>query len=128
PAGEYERMRLPTQEGNFPFPVKYGYAAVGTVESGPKALQGRTVFALHPHQDRFRISADAVVAVPDTVPGRRAVLAANLETALNILWDGEATAGQRIAIVGGGLVGLLAAALAVKPFGATVTLIDKVAE
>jgi threonine dehydrogenase-like Zn-dependent dehydrogenase len=125
PVGEYERMRLPAQDGNFPFPVKYGYAAVGTVENGPATLQGRTVFALHPHQDRFLISADALVPVPDTVPARRAVLAANLETALNILWDGNAKAGQQIAVVGGGLVGLLVAALAVQPFGAAVTLIDK---
>jgi threonine dehydrogenase-like Zn-dependent dehydrogenase len=125
PASEYERMRMPTQEGDFPFPVKYGYAAVGTVEGGASALKGSTVFALHPHQNRFVIAESAVVPVPDTIPARRAVLAPNLETALNILWDGEAKAGQRIAIVGGGLVGLLVAALAAKPTGAQVTLIDK---
>jgi threonine dehydrogenase-like Zn-dependent dehydrogenase len=125
PASEYERMRMPTQEGDFPFPVKYGYAAVGTVEGGASALIGRTVFALHPHQDRFVIAESAVVPVPHVIPPRRAVLAPNLETALNILWDGEAKAGQRIAVVGGGLVGLLVAALAAKPTGAQVTLIDK---
>lgn len=116
---------MPTQEGDFPFPVKYGYAAVGTVENGPSALKGRTVFALHPHQTRFVIAEATVVPVPDTVPARRAVLTANLETALNVLWDGGAKAGQRIAVVGGGLVGLLVAALAVKPTGGKVTLIDK---
>jgi threonine dehydrogenase-like Zn-dependent dehydrogenase len=125
PAGEYERMRMPTQEGNFPFPVKYGYSAVGTVENGPSALKGRTVFALYPHQTRFVISEAAVVPVPDTVPAKRAVLTANLETALNVLWDGEAKASQKIAVVGGGLVGLLVAGLAAKPTGAKVTLIDK---
>ena len=125
PASEYQRMRMPTQEGDFPFPVKYGYAAVGAVENGPSALQGRTVFALHPHQDRFVMGEAAVVPVPDTVPPKRAVLAANVETALNVLWDGEAKAGQKIAIIGGGIVGLLVAALAVKPTGAKVTLIDK---
>ena len=125
PAGEYERMRMPTQEGNFPFPVKYGYSAVGTVNSGPSALKGRTVFALHPHQTRFVISDAAVVPVPDTVPPKRAVLTANLETALNVLWDGEAKAGQKIAVIGGGIVGLLIAALAANPTGAKVTLIDK---
>ncbi|MEX0591183.1 MAG: zinc-binding alcohol dehydrogenase [Xanthobacteraceae bacterium] len=118
-------MRLPTQDGEFPFPVKYGYAAVGTVEAGPAELQGRTVFALHPHQDRFVLPSGAVVPVPHGVPARRAVLAANLETALNILWDGEAAPGQRIAIVGGGIVGLLTAALAAKLPGAEVTIIDK---
>lgn len=125
PPSEHERMRLPAQQGDFPFPVKYGYAAVGAVEDGPDGLKGRTVFALHPHQDRFVLAESAAVPVPDTVPPRRAVLAANLETALNILWDGGAKAGDRIAVVGGGILGLLTAALAVKPFGATVTLIEK---
>jgi threonine dehydrogenase-like Zn-dependent dehydrogenase len=125
PTSEHERMRMPTQEGDFPFPVKYGYAAVGTVENGPSALKDRTIFALHPHQDRFTIAEAAVVPVPDSIPPKRAVLTANLETALNILWDGEAKAGQQIAIVGGGMVGLLVAALAVQPFAAAVALIDK---
>ena len=125
PESERQRMRMPTQEGEFPFPVKYGYAAVGTVEAGHAAMAGRTVFALHPHQSRFVIPESAAVPVPDTVPPRRAVLAANIETALNVLWDGEAKAGQKIAVVGGGIVGLLVAALAAKPFDAAVTLIDK---
>jgi 2-desacetyl-2-hydroxyethyl bacteriochlorophyllide A dehydrogenase len=124
PASEFDRMRMPTQEGEFPFPVKYGYAAVGTVEAGPAELEGRTVFALHPHQDRFVVPADMVVPISEAVPARRAVLAANMETALNILWDGEAAPGLRIAIVGGGLVGLLSAALAAKLPGAEVTVID----
>lgn len=125
PPGEHARMRLPTQEGEFPFPVKYGYAAVGAVESGPKALAGKTIFALHPHQSRFLLAEAAAVPLPDAVPPRRAVLAANLETALNVLWDGELAAGQKIAVVGGGILGLLVAALAARPFGAAATLIDK---
>lgn len=125
PAGERERMRMPTQEGEFPFPVKYGYSAVGQVEAGSPAMIGRTVFALHPHQSRFVIPESAAAPVPDTVPTRRAVMAANAETALNVLWDGEVKAGQKVAVVGGGIVGLLVAALAEKPFGAEVTLIDK---
>jgi NADPH:quinone reductase-like Zn-dependent oxidoreductase len=125
PPSEYARMRLGTQEGDFPFPVKYGYSAVGQVESGPDGLKGRTVFALHPHQDRFLLSEAAAVPVPGNVPPRRAVLAANTETALNILWDGEAKAGQRIAVIGGGIVGLLVAALASQISGTTVTLVDK---
>jgi threonine dehydrogenase-like Zn-dependent dehydrogenase len=125
PASEYARMRMPTQEGEFPFPVKYGYSAVGQVEAGSPAMIGRTVFALHPHQSRFVVSESLTVPVPDTVPARRAVMAANTETALNVLWDGEIKAGQKVAVVGGGIVGLLVAALAAKPFGAIVTLIDK---
>jgi 2-desacetyl-2-hydroxyethyl bacteriochlorophyllide A dehydrogenase len=125
PLSERQRMRMPTQEGEFPFPVKYGYCAVGQVEAGNPAMIGRTVFALHPHQSCFVVSESMAVAVPDTVPARRAVMAANVETALNVLWDGEVKAGQKIAVVGGGIVGLLVAALAAKPFGANVTLIDK---
>jgi 2-desacetyl-2-hydroxyethyl bacteriochlorophyllide A dehydrogenase len=125
PESEYARMSMPTQEGRFPFPVKYGYVAVGQVEAGPESLKGRTVFSLHPHQDRFVVPAESVTPIPANVPARRAVLAANLETALNILWDGEAAPDQRIAVVGGGLVGLLSAALAARLPGTKVTLIDK---
>lgn len=116
---------MPTQEGEFSFPVKYGYSAVGRVEDGPSNMNGKTVFALHPHQDRFVIPADAAVVVPENVPPRRAVLAANLETALNILWDGHAAPADRIVIIGGGLVGLLTAALAAGLPGAEVTVVDK---
>lgn len=125
PPSEHKRMRAPAQEGDFPFPVKYGYAAVGTVESGPAELKGRKVFALFPHQDSFVLPAGAVVPIPDQVPPRRAVLTANMETALNALWDGRAAPGDRIVVIGGGLVGLLAAALAARVPGAEVTLVDK---
>jgi len=124
PPSEYARMRLPTQEGEFSFPVKYGYAAVGLVETGPADLKGRTIFALHPHQDRFVLPASAVVPIPESVPARRAVLTANLETALNILWDGHAEPGKRIVIVGGGLVGLLVAFLAAR-LPAEAIVVDK---
>lgn len=125
PASEHDRMRLATQEGEFSFPVKYGYAAVGRVETGPDELTGQIVFALHPHQDRFVIRAAAAVPLPEGVPPRRAVLTANAETALNVLWDGEATPGQRIAIVGGGLLGLLCAGFAARLPGTRVTVIDR---
>ncbi len=125
PASEYERMRLFSQEGDFPFPVKYGYAAVGVVETGPAGLTGKTVFALHPHQERFVIPAEWAVPVPDSVPARRAVLTANAETALNILWDGQAAPGQKIAVVGGGVLGLLVAGFAAKSSADTVTVVDK---
>lgn len=124
PASERERMRCPRQGGDFPFPVKYGYAAVGVVEAGPPALVGRSVFALHPHQTLFAIPADAVTPLPDGLPPRRATLAANMETALNALWDSGATAGDRIAVVGAGPLGLLTAALLARLPGADVTLID----
>lgn len=124
PAAERQRMRAPFQAGDFPFPVKYGYAAVGTVLAGPPDLVGRDVFALHPHQDAFVVPAAAVVPVPDGVPPRRAVLAANAETALNALWDGAALPGARIAVIGAGTVGALTAWLAARLPGAQVTLVD----
>src|SRR5262245_38208122 len=96
---EWERMRCPMQEGAFPFPVKYGYCAVGIVEDGPADLLGRTVFCLHPHQDVFQAPADCLAVIPDQIPPRRATLAANMETALNALWDGGAGPGDRIVVV-----------------------------
>ena len=124
PAAERSRMRAPFQEGEFPFPVKYGYAAVGRVARGRSDLVGRTVFCLHPHQSAFVVPAAAVVPVPDGVPPRRAVLAANMETALNGIWDSGAGPCDRIAVVGGGVVGLLVAALAAGLPGARVVLVD----
>lgn len=123
-AFESERMRAPMQEGDFPFPVKYGYCAVGVVEDGPATLKGRTVFALHPHQDHFAAAAEQLVAVPDDVPSRRAALAANMETALNAVWDAGAGPGDRIVVVGAGVVGLLVGALAARLPGAEVTVVD----
>lgn len=128
PPDEWERMRCPNQHGTFPFPVKYGYSAVGAVIDGPGELLGRTVFALHPHQDVFILPATAVVPVPEGVPARRATLAANMETALNALWDSGASAGHRVVVIGGGVVGCLIAALAGRLPGAEVTLVDVLAE
>jgi NADPH:quinone reductase-like Zn-dependent oxidoreductase len=123
-AGESQRMRAPMQEGDFPYPVKYGYCAVGVVEEGLPALQGRTVFALHPHQDRFVAPASLLAPVPESVPARRAVLAANMETALNALWDSGAGPGDRIVVIGAGVVGLLVGYLAARLPGADVTMVD----
>jgi NADPH:quinone reductase-like Zn-dependent oxidoreductase len=124
PESDYQRMRAPFMAGAFPFPVKYGYANVGTVESGPRDLVGRTVFALFPHQDRFVISADAVTPVPERVPAARAVLAANMETALNAAWDAAPGPADTIAVVGAGVVGALVARLCGRMPGTVVTLVD----
>jgi threonine dehydrogenase-like Zn-dependent dehydrogenase len=117
-------MRAPFQAGELALPVKYGYSAVGIVADGAPALCGRRVFCLHPHQDRFVVPADAVVSVPDAVPDARAVLAANLETALNGLWDAAPRVGDRAAVIGAGVVGTLAAALLARLPGTLVQLID----
>jgi 2-desacetyl-2-hydroxyethyl bacteriochlorophyllide A dehydrogenase len=127
PPGEYTAMRAPHQEGDFPFPVKYGYAAVGVAVAGPDALVGRHVFSLYPHQSRFRVPADAVMPLPDGVPAARAVLAANAETALNAIWDGGVLPGERVLVLGAGLLGCLIAAL-LSRIHEHVTLTDKLAE
>ena len=124
PPSERDRMRAPFQQGDFPAPVKYGYACVGEVEEGPADLRQRLVFVLHPHQTRFVVPAAAAHVVPDAVPPARAVLAANVETALNAAWDGGVQPGDRVAVVGGGTVGSLVAWLASRIAGTDVELID----
>lgn len=122
PVSEHANMRAPFQEGNFTFPVKYGYAMVGTVMEG--AMEGQAVFALFPHQTEFRLPEASLITIPKDVPPMRAVLAANMETALNILWDSGAGAGDRIAVIGAGVVGALVACLCARLPGAEVVLVD----
>lgn len=117
PASEHARMRAPFQDGSFPFPVKYGYASVGESE-------GRAVFCLHPHQSRYLVPRGALVPLPQGVPLARAVLAANMETALNALWDAELAAGDRVCVIGAGLVGALCAYLCARHPGCEVDVVD----
>jgi 2-desacetyl-2-hydroxyethyl bacteriochlorophyllide A dehydrogenase len=124
PPSQYEAMRAPFQAGDFPGPVKYGYASVGRIVAGPDARIGETVFCLHPHQDRFIVPGMAALPVPDGVPAARAVLAANMETAVNATWDTPPRTGDRIAVFGAGVVGGLIACLAAQTAGTRVTLID----
>lgn len=124
PESEHGRMRAPHMGGEFPFPVKYGYAAVGRVEEGPQELLGRLVFALHPHQTVFTVPVHAVLPVPIAVPAERAVLAANMETALNAVWDARPGPADQVAVVGGGVVGVLVARLCARMPGTHVTLVD----
>ncbi len=124
PPAEFARMRAPFQAGDFPAPVKYGYSNVGVVEQGPAALLGRHVFCLYPHQTRYVVATAAVHVLPDDVPPARAVLAANLETAVNGLWDAAPRVGDRVAVVGAGTVGCLVAWLATRIAGCDVQLVD----
>lgn len=124
PASQQAVMRAPFQAGDFPGPVKYGYASVGEVEHGPEALRGRTVFCLYPHQDRYVVPVSAVIVLPESVPPQRAILAANAETALNVVWDAGIGPGDRVCVVGAGVVGCLVAWLAGRIAGTEVTLID----
>jgi len=124
PASEFERMRAPFMTGRFPFPVKYGYSAVGQVEHGEGRLQGKNVFALFPHQTLFNVRSTAVLVLPEDVPPKRAVLTANMETALNGVWDAAPGPADRIAVVGAGVVGSLVAYLCGRIPGTDVTLVD----
>ena len=124
PPSQYQAMRAPFQEGDFPGPVKYGYSSVGRVVEGPEDLEGHVVFCLFPHQDRYTVPLSAVTRVPAAVPPGRAVLAANLETAVNVMWDARPVVGDRIVVVGGGVVGLLCAWLCRGLPGADLTLVD----
>lgn len=124
PESEYSRMRAPFQTGEFPAPVKYGYCSVGRIEQGPDALLNKTVFCLFPHQDHYVVPASAVLEVPANVPAKRAVLAANMETAINGVWDAEPMLGERICVIGAGVVGALVAYLCAQVPGTEVHLVD----
>ncbi|MDT4978939.1 MAG: hypothetical protein QOG07_818 [Pseudonocardiales bacterium] len=124
PASQYDTMRAPFQEGDFPGPVKYGYLNVGVVEQGPAQLRGRTVFCLYPHQTAYVVPSDAVTVVPDDVPPARAVLAGTVETAVNTLWDAAPLVGDRITVVGAGMVGCCVARLLAGFPGIRVTVVD----
>ena len=124
PPSMYESMRAPFQDGKFPGPVKYGYSSVGVVEEGPSSLTGKPVFCLHPHQDLYHVPVEAVQPVPEGVPAKRAVLAANMETAVNILWDARPCVGDRVVVIGAGVVGFLVAILCQGIPGCEVLVID----
>ncbi|MFH8570177.1 zinc-binding alcohol dehydrogenase [Streptomyces sp. NPDC017993] len=124
PRSQYDTMRAPFQDGDFPGPVKYGYLNVGVVEEGPRPLLGRTVFCLYPHQTHYVVPADAVTPVPDHVPAPRAVLAGTVETAVNAVWDAAPLLGDRIAVVGAGMVGCSVAALLARFPAVRVQLVD----
>jgi len=128
PPEQCATMRAPFQEGEFPGPVKYGYLNVGVVERGPAELDGRTVFCLYPHQTAYVVPAGAVTVVPADVPPRRAVLAGTVETAVNALWDAAPLVGDRVAVVGAGMVGCTVARLLSRFPAVQVTLVDVIAE
>ncbi|MFG2041437.1 zinc-binding alcohol dehydrogenase [Dactylosporangium sp. NPDC048998] len=124
PPDQHAIMRAPFQEGDFPYPVKYGYLNVGIVEAGPPSLVGRAVFCLFPHQTAYVVPRESVVELPDGVPPRRAVLAGTVETAVNALWDAAPLIGDRVTVVGAGMVGCCVAALLARFPGVEVELVD----
>jgi hypothetical protein len=104
-------MRAPAPGGGFPLPREIRLQRGRRGRGRAEALLGRRVFCLHPHQDRFLAPAAMCIPVPDAVPDRRAVLAANMETAVNVLWDARPLVGERALVIGAGVVGLLVAFL-----------------
>jgi threonine dehydrogenase-like Zn-dependent dehydrogenase len=124
PESQHRVMRAPHQAGEFTFPLKYGYSSVGIVAAGPDDWRGRRVFCLHPHQDRYVVPRRTAIAVPAAVSDERAVLAANMETVVNGLWDAAPRVGDRVAVVGAGVIGALAAAVAARIPGTAVQLVD----
>ena len=124
PPSQYQAMRAPFQQGDFPAPLKYGYCNVGVIEIGPESLRGQAVFCLYPHQDRYVVPVTAVTPIPARVPPGRAVLAANLETALNVLWDATPRLGDRVTVIGAGVVGCLIARLTGQLPGCQIQLVD----
>ena len=124
PPSQYQAMRAPFQEGEFPGPVKYGYCSVGEGLEGPDTLVGRAVFCLYPHQDVYVVPATAVTPLPDRLPAGRAVLAANMETAITAVWDARPLVGDRVVVIGAGVVGLLVGWLCHQTAGADVTVVD----
>jgi threonine dehydrogenase-like Zn-dependent dehydrogenase len=124
PTSQYAAMRAPFQDGEFPGPVKYGYLNVGVVEHGPAELQDRTVFCLYPHQTAYVVPASSVVVVPEDVPASRAVLAGTVETAVNAMWDAAPLIGDRVTVVGAGMVGCCVARLLARIPGVQMTLVD----
>ena len=123
-----QEMRAPFQDGEFGAQVKYGYCSVGQVVGlGPSVTaveRGQVVFCLHPHQDIYQVPASALTVVPEGVPAKRAVLAANLETALNAVWDAAPGPGDRITVVGAGVLGALSAWLCAQIPATRVQLVD----
>ena len=124
PRSQFQTMRAPFQDGEFPAPVKYGYMSVGRVEAGPEALIGQTVFCLYPHQDLYCVPDTAVTSVPANVPPGRAILAANMQTAVTAVWDAGVSVGDRVVVIGAGVVGLLIAWVCRQLPGADVLVVD----
>ena len=128
PPSQHQVMRAPFQEGDFPGPVKYGYSSVGEVleaaDGAASSLVGRRVFCLHPHQDLYLVPEGAVQVLPDGLPPERAVLGANMETAVNAVWDARPSVGDRIVVIGGGVVGLLVGWMCQRIPAARVVLVD----
>ena len=109
PESIQHQMRCPYMGGDFPFPIKYGYSLVGEVVEGPENIVGRNVHMLHPHQDYGCVHPRDIYLLDDGILPEKAILASNMETAVNAVWDSQVTLGDRVLVVGFGNVGSLVA-------------------
>src|SRR5712691_7711549 len=104
-------LDLPTLAGSFAFPIKYGYASVGRiVEKGADVRGlaiGDAVFVHHPHQSTYVVPAEMPIRLPDSMDPNLGVFLANVETAANVVLDAAPRLGERVAVFGQGVVGLL---------------------
>jgi 2-desacetyl-2-hydroxyethyl bacteriochlorophyllide A dehydrogenase len=106
---------IPDLAGEFGFPLKYGYAAVGRVIGRGADVtpewHDRLVFSFHPHESHFLTSPAELIPVPAGISPDEATFLPNMETAVNFLMDGRPMIGEQVAVFGQGVVGLLTTAL-----------------
>ena len=104
-------LDLPTLRGSFNFPIKYGYASVGrVVEAGARVTclaRGDAAFVHHPHQSTYVVPATMPVRLAGDLDPTLGVFLANVETATNVVVDAAPRLGERVAVFGQGVVGLL---------------------
>lgn len=128
PAAMAADTALPALAGDLSFPLVYGYSAVGRVEAAGPGVErpavGSRVFAFHPHAARFTAPAGEVVPVPDALSAEVAAMLPSMETAVTLLLDGRPLVGERVLVLGQGVVGLLTAALAARTPLASLTVAD----
>jgi NADPH:quinone reductase-like Zn-dependent oxidoreductase len=109
PAKIYDQMKVPYMQGDFSFPFTYGYSLVGEIFKGKKSLPGKYVHLLHPHKEIALVKMNDVYILPEGFNLQTATLASNMETAVNAVWDSGVSIGDKVIIVGFGIIGALIA-------------------
>jgi 2-desacetyl-2-hydroxyethyl bacteriochlorophyllide A dehydrogenase len=125
-------LDLPTLRGSFTFPIKYGYASVGrVVEAGADVgclAVGDAVFVHHPHQSTYVVPATMPIRLPDGLDPLLGVFLANVETAVNVVVDAAPRLGERVAVFGQGVVGLLITQLLRRTGVSQIVVVEPVAQ
>ena len=118
---------IPALDGAFQYPIKYGYAAVGRVEEKGTGVQDveveDLVFCFRPHESAFVCGETDLIKVRNGVEPEDAVFLPTMETAVNLVMDGQPLIGEQVAVFGQGVVGLLVTALlSMTPLSSLVTI------